>query len=454
MAQNRETFGSHFAVIMAMAGSAIGLGNIWRFPTLVGQYGGAAFVLLYLVFSFLLALPIFYCEAIIGRRSRANAFGAFRRLDPKGHWHWLGLITVVAPLLILSYYNVVGGWSAQYLFKSLAGDFVGREEALVTGYFGQFISSAWAPLLVHAIFAGAVALIVVSGVKSGIEKFTKWTMPMLFVLILVIVVYSVCLPGAGAGVSYLVRPDLSKLSGSAVASAMGQAFFSLSLGMGTILTYSSYMKRQDNIAGTGFSTALADMLFALLAAFAVMPAVFAGGLEPGSGPGLIFESLPLIFNRMGAGLPLVSTVVAILFFFSVLMAALTSAISLLEVGVAYMSEETRLSRKQSTWLLSGLVWLLGIVWSLSFGPLADVQVFGMSLFDAIDYTCSNILMPIGGLVFVLFVGWKMPAPDVYDEYTNGGTIRFNSRIYPAFRFLVRYIAPVGIALVALTPYLF
>lgn len=295
------------------------------------QYGGAAFVLLYLVFSFLLALPIFYCEAIIGRRSRANAFGAFRRLDPKGHWHWLGLITVVAPLLILSYYNVVGGWSAQYLFKSLAGDFVGREEALVTGYFGQFISSAWAPLLVHAIFAGAVALIVVSGVKSGIEKFTKWTMPMLFVLILVIVVYSVCLPGAGAGVSYLVRPDLSKLSGSAVASAMGQAFFSLSLGMGTILTYSSYMKRQDNIAGTGFSTALADMLFALLAAFAVMPAVFAGGLEPGSGPGLIFESLPLIFNRMGAGLPLVSTVVAILFFFSVLMAALTSAISLLEV---------------------------------------------------------------------------------------------------------------------------
>ena len=235
---------------------------------------------------------------------------------------------------------------------------------------------------------------------------------------------------------------------------MGQAFFSLSLGMGTILTYSSYMKRQDNIAGTGFSTALADMLFALLAAFAVMPAVFAGGLEPGSGPGLIFESLPLIFNRMGAGLPLVSTVVAILFFFSVLMAALTSAISLLEVGVAYMSEETRLSRKQSTWLLSGLVWLLGIVWSLSFGPLADVQVFGMSLFDAIDYTCSNILMPIGGLVFVLFVGWKMPAPDVYDEYTNGGTIRFNSRIYPAFRFLVRYIAPVGIALVALTPYLF
>lgn len=454
MAQNRETFGSHFAVIMAMAGSAIGLGNIWRFPTLVGQYGGAAFVLLYLVFSFLLALPIFYCEAIIGRRSRANAFGAFRKLDPKGHWHWLGLITVVAPLLILSYYNVVGGWSAQYLFKSLAGDFVGREEALVTGYFGQFISSAWAPLLVHAIFVGAVALIVVSGVKSGIEKFTKWTMPMLFVLILAIVVYSVCLPGAGAGVSYLVRPDLSKLSGSAVASAMGQAFFSLSLGMGTILTYSSYMKRQDNIAGTGFSTALADMLFALLAAFAVMPAVFAGGLEPGSGPGLIFESLPLIFNRMGAGLPLVSTVVAILFFFSVLMAALTSAISLLEVGVAYMSEETRLSRKQSTWLLSGLVWLLGIVWSLSFGPLADVQVFGMSLFDAIDYTCSNILMPIGGLVFVLFVGWKMPAPDVYDEYTNGGTLRFNSRIYPAFRFLVRYIAPVGIALVALTPYLF
>ena len=451
---SRETFGSHFAVIMAMAGSAIGFGNIWRFPTLVGQYGGAAFVLLYLLFSFLLALPIFYCESIIGRRSRANAFGAFRKLDPKGHWHWLGMITVIAPLLILSYYNVVGGWSAQYLFKSLAGDFVGRNEAAVTGYFGQFISSAWAPLLAHGLFAGAVAVIVVSGVKSGIERFTKWTMPMLFLLIIAIVVYSVNLPGARAGVEYLVRPDLSKLSGSAVASAMGQAFFSLSLGMGTILTYSSYMSKKANIAGTGFSTALADMFFALLAAFAVMPAVFAGGLEPGSGPGLIFESLPLIFNRMGAGLPLVSTVVAVLFFFSVLMAALTSAISLLEVGVAYLSEETRLSRKQATWLLSGVVWLVGIVWSLSFGPLSDVTVFGKSLFDAVDTLCSNILMPIGGLVFVLFVSWKMPSADVYDEYTNGGTLRFNHRIYPAFRFLVRFVAPVGIALVALTPYLF
>lgn len=450
----RETFGSNFAVIMAMAGSAIGLGNIWRFPYLVGQYGGAAFIIVYILASLVLALPIFFAEAIIGRRSRANAFGAFRVLAPSGKWHWLGLVTVVAPLLILSYYNVVGGWSMMYLFKSLSLDFVGVESTEVTSYFGGFVTSAWAPLVPHLIFAIAVAAVILGGVKSGIERFTKWTMPLLFVIIVGIVVYSVTLPGAGAGVRYLVKPDWSGLSGAGIAAAMGQAFFSLSLGMGTILTYSSYMKKQDSILGTGFSTSLADVIFALMAGFAVMPAFFAGGWDKGSGPGLIFESLPYTFNQMGETLPLISSVVAILFFLSVLAAALTSAISLLEVGVAYVTEETKLSRTKATLLLSGIVWAIGVVWSLSFGPLADVQLFGMGLFDIVDYTCSNILMPIGGLLFTLFVGYRMPKADVYDEFTNGGALRWSRKIYPAFRFLVRYIAPVGIVLVSLTPYLF
>ena len=454
MKGNRETFGSNFAVIMAMAGSAIGLGNIWRFPYLVGEYGGAAFILVYILASIVLALPIFFAESIIGRRSRANAFGAFRVLAPKGKWHWLGLITVVAPLLILSYYNVVGGWSLQYLFKSLSLDFVGESNEVVTGYFGGFVSSAWAPVVPHLLFAVGVAAVILGGVKSGIERFTKWTMPLLFVLIVGIVVYSVTLPGAGEGVRYLAKPDWSGLSGKGIAAAMGQAFFSLSLGMGTILTYSSYMKKQDSILGTGCSTAVADMVFALLAGFAVMPAVFAGGMSHDGGPGLIFCSLPYTFNQMGQSLPLVSSIVAILFFFSVLMAALTSAISLLEVGVAYMSEETHLNRKQSTLLLSGIIWVIGLAWSLSFGPLKGITVAGMNLFDTVDYFCSNVLMPLGGLIFTLFVGWRMPAPDVYDEFTNGGTLRWSHRLYPAFRFLVRFVAPVGIVLVSLTPYIF
>lgn len=448
----RETFGSNFAVIMAMAGSAIGLGNIWRFPYLVGEYGGAAFVLVYILASIFLALPIFYAESIIGRRSQSNAFGAFRVLAPKGKWHYFGFITVLAPLLILTYYNVVGGWSLQFLFKSLAFGFNGSED--MTGYFGRFISSGWAPLLTHGLFAIVVAVVILGGVKSGIERLTKWTMPLLFVLILGIVVYSVCLPGAKAGVLYLARPEWSGLSWQGVSAAMGQAFFSLSLGMGTILTYASYMNKKDSIFQTGWSTAAADVMFALLAAFAVMPAVFAAGIDPGSGPGLIFESLPYTFQQMSLAIPVISGIVAILFFFSVLMAALTSAISTLEVGVAYLTEETRMSRKKATLLLSGIIWAIGVVWSLSTGPWSDVTVFGVGLFDAVDFFCSNVLMPFGGLLFTIFVGYRMPKPDVYDEFTNGGTLRWSRRLYPAFRFLVRYVAPVGIVLVSLTPYIF
>jgi len=451
MTKNRETFGSNFAVVMAMAGSAIGLGNIWRFPYLVGQYGGAAFILVYILASFVLAMPIFYAEAVIGRRSRANTFGAMRSLAPGSRWHWLGFLTVLAPLLILSYYNVVGGWSTQYLFKALAFDFVGGD---TTDYFQAFISSVWGPVLAHTFFAAVVAVIVLVGVKAGIEKFTKWTMPLLFFLIITIVVYSVCLPGAKAGVRYLIEPDFSKLSGQAIASAVGQSFFSLSLGVGTILTYASYMPKKDSILNTGLGTAVADIAFALLAGFAVMPAVFAAGLAPEAGPGLIFESLPYIFNQMGVNSPMLSAVISILFFFSILIAALTSAISLLEVGVAYLTEETRLGRKGATLLLSLVLWALGLLWLLSFGPLKGVTIFGASLFDAIDTVCSNMLMPLGGLLFVLFVGWRMPSPDVYDEFTNGGKLRWSHHFYPLFRFLLRFVAPVGILVVFLTPYIF
>jgi NSS family neurotransmitter:Na+ symporter len=290
-------------------------------------------------------------------------------------------------------------------------------------------------------------------VKSGIERFNKISMPLLFVLIVAIMVYSLTLPGASAGVEYLVKPDFSKITPSAVADAMGQSFFSLSLGVGTILTYASYIKKNENILVTGLGTVGFDLLFALIAGFAIMPAVFAAGIEPGAGPGLIFETLPYIFAKMGANVPWLSSVVAVLFFVTIVFAAFTSAISMFEVGVAYLVEQRGMSRRRATLLIFGGTWLLGALCSLSFGPLADVQLFGLSIFSFCDMLTSNFLMTFGGLLFVLFVGWKMDQAAVYDEFTCGGSERFNNAVFGAFRFLLRYIAPIAIVIIFITNFL-
>ena len=444
----REHFGSRFAVIAAMAGSAVGLGNIWRFPYILGQYGGAAFILVYVVAGVLLALPIFYAESIIGRRSRSDTFGAMNKLAPGTPWRWAGLITIVSPLLILCYYSVVGGWSVQYLFKSLSFSFTDIPAEEVPTLFERFITSAWQPIMTHTAFMVAVAFIVLGGVKSGIEKFSKLAMPALFVLILVIVGYSLTLPGSFKGAEYLLKPDFSKLTADGISAAMGQAFFSLSLGVGTILTYSSYVKKEENLMVSGVGTAVSDLVFALIAAFAVMPAVFAAGLEPGGGPGLVFETLPYIFNRMGTGMPVMTTFISAVFFLAILAAALTSAISMLEVGVAYLTDEWKMNRRRATLLLAFLCWLVGILCSLSFGPLAHLKLLGYTFFDFLDHLCSDWLLPLGGLIFTLFVGWKMSKADVRDEFTNEGTV--NTRIFGVVYFLMRYLAPVGIVVVFLT----
>ena len=445
----REHFGSRFAVIAAMAGSAVGLGNIWRFPYILGQYGGAAFVLVYIVASLLVALPIFFAESVIGRRSGTDTFGAMKKLAPGTPWKWAGLLTILSPLLILSYYSVVGGWSVQFLFKALSFNITGDvSESEVVGYFSRFISSTWQPILSHTLFMAMVAGIVLGGIKNGIERFSKVVMPVLLGLILFIVVYSLTLPGSMAGVKYLINPDFSKLTADAYAAALGQAFFSLSLGVGTVLTYASYVKKEENLVVSGVGTAVSDLVFALVAAFAIMPAVFAAGFEPGSGPGLVFQTLPYIFHKMSQGMPIVSTLVSVAFFLSILAAALTSAISMLEVGVAYLVDQKGMGRRRATLLLSLGVWLLGLLCSLSFGPLAGVKVLGLSFFDLLDALCSNWLMPMGGLAFTLFVGWWMSRADVRDELTNGGTC--NVRLFGLVYFLMRYLAPVGIVAVFLS----
>lgn len=443
----RENFGSRATVIMAMAGSAIGLGNIWRFPFIVGEYGGAAFVLVYIVCCFLLSLPILLSESIIGRRTHQNTFGAMSTLAPGTGWKWLGLLTIISPLIILSYYSVVGGWSFAFLCKAIALDFKPDNAEAVTSMFGEFSSSTWGPISCMVIFLGLTAIIVYLGVNKGIEKFSKISIPILFVLIVIIAIYSITLPGAGEGVKYLVKPDFSKLTPGAYAAALGQSFFSLSLGVGTMLTYSSYVSKDENILASAGGTAFFDLLFAILAGFAVMPAVFAAGIAPTSGPGLVFETLPFIFSKMGAGGQIISATVSILFFLTILVAALSSSISMMEVGVAYLVEEKGVSRHKATALLFAVTFVIGALCSLSFGSLSGIKLLGHTIFNFCDRLCSNFLMTVGALLFSVFVGWKMDKAAVKDELTNGGTLKSSGKLFPVVYFLIKYVAPVTIAVI-------
>ena len=436
----RENFSSRFGVLMAMAGSAIGLGNLWRFPYMVGEYGGAAFIIVYILFVFLLSLPILFCEFIVGRRSQTNALGAFKKLAPGTPWKWVGALSVISPLIVVSYYSVIGGWSMEYFFKSCTLGFTdGVTDSELHNLFSSFISSIWPPIVGHTAFLLTTAFIVLGGVKKGIEKFGKVMMPLLFVVMIVIAVHSMTLEGASAGIAYLFKPDFSKLNAEVCAAALGQSFFSLSLGCGTMLTYASYVSRKENLLRSSVSIAVSDLVFALIAGCAIMPAVFANGLSPQAGPGLVFETLPLIFSKMPLG-----GFVAILFFMSLLIAALTSSISLFEVGVAYLVEEKHISRKLSCALIFLVTWSVGLLCSLSFGPLSDFRILGNIIFDFFDKLTANYLMTIGGLLVVLFVGWKMKKTDVRDEFTNGGSIRTNSRIFGPVYAIIRYVAPIAV----------
>ena len=439
----RDSFGSRFGALVAMAGSAVGLGNLWRFPYLVGENGGAAFIIVYVILSFLICLPIFVSEFVIGRRSQKNAYSAFRDLSGGSAWRWVGLFTIIVPLIVLSYYSVIGGWSIEYLLKSLTFSFTGGEsQSALSTMFSDFVSSAWGPLLGHTGFLLVTTLIVMVGIKDGIEKFSKVMMPMLFFIVIGIAIYSMTLPGAKAGLDYLFNPDFSKINGKAIAAALGQAFFSLSLGFGTIMTYASYVDKKENPLFQSVATASSDLLFALVAGMAIMPAVFAFGISPQTGPGLVFETLPYVFGQMPAG-----GFIAILFFLALLVAAVTSSISMLEVAVAYLVEEKKISRIWACVILFAICWVVGAVCSLSFGPLSHIKIDGGNIFDFFDNLSSNILMTLGSLLTVLFVGWRLKKTDVYDEFTNGGTLSTNARIFGVLWFLIRYICPLAIILI-------
>jgi len=438
----RDEFSGFFGVLVAAVGSAVGLGNLWRFPYLVGQNGGAAFILIYLAFVMIICLPIIISEFIIGRRSRANTVKAFQILAPNTPWSIIGVVGVLASFCIMAFYTVVGGWTLDYLFRSLIHLFSKPDISSLESQFTNLVTSPVRPILWTVVFMIFNAFIVMSGVKKGIEKYSKIMMPVLFLMIVILMIQSFTLPGAAKGVEFLVKPDFSKINTQVVLAALGQAFFSLSLGMGCMITYGSYIPSKENLSKLSFTTAISDTLFAILAGLAIMPAVFAFGISPQEGPGLVFIVLPRIFAQIPLG-----NLFAVIFFIILFIAAITSVISLLEVITAYVTERLKMKRTIAVLLISLMVTVCASFSSLSQGVLKEVKLFGRTIFDFFDHLSANILLPLGGLFIVLFVGWYMKKSQVYDEFTNQGTLK--GTLFGAFYFIIRYVAPVAIAAVFL-----
>lgn len=441
--EHRGTFGSRLGIILASAGSAVGLGNIWRFPTEVGRHGGAAFILVYFAFVMFLAFPVMVSEFVIGRRSGANTVGAYRRLAPGKPWVVTGLLGVLGGFMVLSFYSVVAGWTLHYTIQSLAGHLTGEHD--FGAIFTDFTSNAWMPLLYVVVFLLLTHLIVARGVESGIERFSKVMMPLLFVIILVLIVCSVTMPGASRGIAYLLKPDFSQVTPQVVLSAMGQAFFSLSVGIGCLVTYASYFGPRVRLMNSALNVCLIDTMVAVLSGFIIFPAVFSVGLEPGAGPGLVFITLPQVFNSAFAAMPLVGYVFSGLFYTLLLLAALTSSISMHEISTAFIRENYHMSRSRAAMVVTGVCGFFGIICALSFGPLNGIHIMGMTVFDLFDYVTAKFVMPLGGILIACFVGWYMDRDAVRQELTNHGALAVRS--YGLFVLLVRWVAPVGVAIV-------
>ncbi len=439
----RGSFGTKFGAIAAAAGSAIGLGNIWRFPYVAGENGGAAFILIYLLIILMVGLPMMLSEFSIGRFTKRNVFGAFRALRPKGKWYLIGVLGIATAFVILSFYCVVAGWTTHFLFDSLTNSFKGLSSAQVTERFDAFVATGWQPILWTLLFTAATGYIVIAGVEKGIERYNKILMPMMVLILIAMSINSFTLSGFREGVSFLFKPDFSKITVGVVVEAMGQAFFSLSLGMGTMITYGSYIRSKDNLFSTVGSVALSDTLIALLAGVAIFPAVFSFGISPTSGPDLVFLTLPNIFLQMPGGYFL-----SILFFFLLFIAAVTSSVSILEVLVAFGAEELKISRKKAGLVMTFLVMCVATLSAVSQVPGAALRIGGRNLFDFADMLSSIYMMSVGAFFITLFVGWFFRRKDLYDELTSGG--KFGVRLYPLFLVIVRFVAPVVIAVVFLS----
>lgn len=439
--ENRGNFGSKLGVILATAGSAVGLGNVWRFPYMTGQNGGAAFILIYIVCIILLGLPGMMSEFIIGRHSASNAARAYSKMGRGKAWGIVGLMGVITAMIVLGFYAVVAGWCLQYLYASIIGGVHGSPEYVKT-YFQTFASDPVKPALWTVAFILLTHLVVVRGVRNGIEKASKILMPLLFVLLVVLVIASCTLPGAMKGVEFLLKPDFSKVDENVMLEALGQAFFSLSLGTACLCTYASYFGRNTNLLKSAGQIALIDTVIAILAGLMIFPAAFSVGVNPDSGPSLIFITLPNVFQQAFGNAPVAAYVISVLFYALLVLAALTSTISMHEIGTAFFYEEGKMSRKKGAWIETAVCCVIGVVCSLSQGAVEGLGFFGKDFLTNCDNLTAQLLMPIGSLVTCLFLGWYVPKKLVKDEFTNWGTLK--GSLFGIFLFMIRFVSPLCI----------
>lgn len=443
----RDSFGSKFGVIAAAAGSAVGLGNIWRFPLVTTQNGGGAFLLLYIGFIVFIGIPVMLSEFSIGRRAQLNAFGSFKKIAPNTPWYMVGFLGILTAFAILAFYSTVAGWTLEYFVQAVSGKLLHVND--MEQNFASFSAHPYRPIIWQMVFMLLTAVVVFAGIKKGIEKFTKILMPVLAMLIILVVIRSVSLKGAGEGIKYLFVPDWSAVSFKTVLMALGQAAFSLSIGMGTLITYGSYISKQNNLLKTSTQVALADTSIAILSSLMVIPAIFAFSAvnvaEMSPGPGLVFEVLPNVFKSMPGGF-----IFSVIFFFLLSVAALTSTISVLEVVVAYLKEELKMSRGKATIIATLSISILGVFATLSFGVMDDVTILGQTVFGLLNYTSANVMLTFGALLIVVFVGWQMGKSEFLNEISNQGTI--TSGFFKIVFFIIRYIAPIAIGIVAVAAF--
>ncbi|MBQ8368438.1 MAG: sodium-dependent transporter [Clostridia bacterium] len=437
MNENRSTFTGKLGFVLTAAGSAVGLGNIWRFPYLAAKYGGGIFLLVYIILTVTFGFSLMAAEIALGRKTGLSAVGAFRQLDKR--FAWVGVLAAVVPFLITPYYSVIGGWVTKYLFAFVSGD---AHASASDTYFSEFISKPVEPIFWFCIFIGLTALVVFFGVDKGVEKVSKFMMPVLVVLTLVVAIYSMCMPGAMEGVKYYLTPDFSKFSATTVLAAMGQLFYSMSLAMGIMITYGSYMKKDVNLESSVHQIEIFDTGIAFLAGLMIIPSVFvfSGGNEEalGKGPSLMFITLPKVFDSMAGG-----TVIGALFFLLVLFAALTSSISLMETLVSILQDKLGWNRKLTTGIVLIFCILMGIPSSLGFGIWSGVSVANMSILDMFDFVSNSVLMPIVAFMTCIVIGWIAGTKTLTDEIELTG--KFKSK--KLFNVVIKYIAPVCIVLI-------
>lgn len=437
---NRDQWGSRFGFIMAAAGSAIGLGNVWRFPYITGKYGGGAFVLVYLAFVIIIGTSVMLAELAIGRRAKLDSVGSFKKLGG-GAWPIVGWLGFFCAFVILSYYAVIAGWTLAYMFKSFGGLMEQSAIGKAGDVFGAFVSDPVLTIAYLCVVMGAVIVVVYRGVSGGIEKSCKVLMPALFVILLLLIVRSVTLEGASEGLRFYLYPDFSKISAEGILAAVGQGFYSLSLGMGIMITYGSYLGNHEDMPRTTRTIVLLDTMVAFMAGLVIFPAVFAFGIDAGSGPGLTFVTLPVVFAKMPMG-----AIFSFAFFALLFIAAFTSAISLFEVVVTYAIDELHWSRAKSALVMGIAITLLGIPSALSVGGHIP-KVFGKDFLDAVDFITNNAIMPIGGIFVSIFVGWIW-TKGATEEITNHGEHSF--KFYTVWLWICRIVAPVCIAAVFIT----